>query len=161
MEQGILLHVLVLRLYLSLIENVGIDKRDKSRAHDRHEEEPEGRHATQERAQEGEHARDHEQYRAETMGFVPDPVAGKRPRGPDANKEVPLGSAEHIADEEKQDSHGRQHGFAHAKVREAQVPAQSQRIYVKHKCDDEHDKHIEDIPERDDVGLKRINPGDD
>lgn len=46
---------------VSLIDHVRVDQRDQRRADDRYEEEPEGGHASEERPDEGEYARDHEQ----------------------------------------------------------------------------------------------------
>lgn len=148
-------------LAFSLIKHVGIDQRDQRRADDGDEEEPEGSHAAKERANEGEHAGDHEQDRTDTVSFIPNPVAGQRPRGADAYKEVALGLAEHIADEEEQDAHGRQHGFAHTKVGVAKIPAQRQSVDIEHERNDQHDEQVERIAELGNIRFERVDIRDD
>jgi len=148
-------------LCLSLINHIRVDQCDQRRANDRYEEEPEGSHAAEERSEESEHARDHEEHRTDAMGFIPYVIAGERPRRADADEEVALCSAEHKADEEEQDAHGRQHGFAHAKVGIAQVPAQCQGVHVEHERDDQRDEQVEHISELGNVGLERVDAGND
>src|SRR5215208_2512380 len=60
------------------------------------------------------------------MCLIPNFVAGERPRCADADEEVAFRLTKQIANEDEQDSHGRQHGSAYTEVCVTQVPAQGQ-----------------------------------
>lgn len=81
------------------------------------------------------------------MRFIPDHIAGKSPRGPYPDKEIPFGLLQHIADKEEQQADHRQHGCAHFEIVVAEAPCQGQRVDVEHEGHKEHDKKVESFAE--------------
>ena len=112
-----------LRFCFSLIKYVRVNDQEDRCTQNRGHNGPEGSYTAKETAYDRNHTRYHEQDTSNAMDFIPNIIAGERPRCSDADEPVAFCLAQHGTDDEEQQSYYRQHGFADAQVCVTQVPA--------------------------------------